>query len=145
MTTLHEQFLRGHQRTVEHASNRRFGIVVGAVFFLIGAVRLYLHGQIGALDAILMLAGLALVVAALIAPDVLLPLNRAWAALGHLLHRVINPIALAVMFIGAIVPTGLIIRILGVDPMSRRLDKNADYWRKRTTPRSTASSLKQPF
>jgi len=120
-------------------------MVVGGIFFLIGAVRAGLHGQIGMLNAAFALMGLALMTAAMIAPDLLLPLNRAWAALGLLLHRLISPVALFVMYVGAIVPTGLIMRAFGADPMDRRLDRSADYWRKRTTPRSTARSLKQPF
>jgi hypothetical protein len=145
MSDLHEQFSRGHHSAVEHTSNRRFGLVVGGIFFLIGAVRAYLTGHISGFDATLALLGLALVAAALVAPDLLRPLNRAWAALGLLLHKVINPVALAVMFVVAIIPTGLMLRAFGKDPMARRLDRNADYWCKRTTPRSTADSLKHPF
>lgn len=144
MTELHEQFSRSHQK-VRHASDRRFGVVVGAIFFLIGSVRAYLHGQIGGFDATLALAGMALVALALSAPDVLRPLNRAWTALGLLLHTIVNPLALAVMFAVAIVPTGLIMRAFGKDPMARRLDPNEDYWCKRTTPGSTVDSLKRPF
>jgi hypothetical protein len=144
MTDLHEQFFRGHQK-VQHANNRRFGLVVGGIVFLIGAVRVYFLGEIGGLDATLGLIGLALMVGALLAPDALQPLNRAWAGLGLVLHKVINPVVLAAMFILAILPTGLIMRALRVDPMARRLGRNEDYWRRRTKPASTAESLKQPF
>jgi hypothetical protein len=48
MLELHEQFSRGHQK-VEHASNRRFGLVVGAIFLLIGCIRAYIYGRFGSM------------------------------------------------------------------------------------------------
>ena len=144
MTDLHEQFSRGHQK-VEHASNRRFGLIIGAIVFLIGAVRVWLFGTFAGIDIALLLIGIALMAAGATVPDVLQPLNRAWGLLGLALHKVMNPVVLGLMFVIAILPTGLIMRALGKDPMARRLGQNEDYWRKRTTSGSTADSLKQPF
>ena len=40
------------------------------------------------------------------------PLNRAWLVLGLLLHRVVNPVIMAVMFYGAILPKASLLRAL---------------------------------
>jgi hypothetical protein len=144
MLELHEQFSRGHQK-VEHASNRRFGLVVGAIVLLIGCIRAYIYDNFGTLDGTLAASGIALMVAAVVWPSGLSPLNHAWSRLGLLLHKVTNPLILGLMFAVAIVPTGLIMRAFGSDPMARRLDAHEDYWTKRSTPGSTSETLQQPF
>ena len=67
-----------------------------------------------------MAIGLVLIAAALIKPDVLEGANRGWMKLGLLLHKVTNPIFLGAMYVIAIVPTGLMMRAFGVDPMGMR-------------------------
>ncbi len=140
---LHEEFSREH--AVEAASNKRFGLIVGGIAFVFGCVRAYLHGEVGWLAAGLMVIGAALVLAALIKPDVLDPLNRGWAKLGLLLHKITNPIFLGGMYVVAIVPTGLLMRAFGVDPMGTRRPRGSTFWIARKQGGSTAQSLEKPF
>lgn len=139
---LHEQFVRQYE--VEGSSNRRFGWVVGGLLLLFGCVRMYLHG-IGPFSGALASAGLILAAAAALRPEILGPANRAWAKLGLLLHKITNPVFLGLMFGGAIVPTGLIMRAFGADPMGQRRRDQETYWRKRNATGSTVKSLEQPF
>ena len=139
---LHEEFSREH--AVEAASNKRFGLVVGSIAVAFGCLRVWLHGEVGWFSGILIAVGLLLVIAALIKPDVLEPANRAWAKLGLLLHKVTNPIFLGGMYVIAIVPTGLMMRAFGVDPMGLRR-RGKSYWIARGKSGSTAQSLEQPF
>ena len=44
-TGLHEEFSRDYE--VEAASNKRFGLVVGAILLVFGAIRAWLHGEVG--------------------------------------------------------------------------------------------------
>lgn len=77
------------------------------------------------------LLGVAAVFAGLAAasPRALRPLNIAWTRLGLLIGRVTNPVLLAIVFYGAVVPTGLIMRAVGRDPMRRKRDpRAASYW-----------------
>jgi len=46
VTGLHEEFAR--EERIAPASNRRFGLVVGAILLAIGCVRAWLHGEFGA-------------------------------------------------------------------------------------------------
>jgi hypothetical protein len=142
-TGLHEEFSREH--AVEAASNKRFGLVVGAILLVFGCVRAWLHGEVGWFAGLLGGVGLVLVLAGLIKPEVLEPLNRGWAKLGLLLHKVTNPIFLGGMYAIAIVPTGLLMRAFGVDPMGLRRERKDTFWIARGKGGSTAQSLEKPF
>jgi len=139
----HEQYIREY--VIETASNRRFGLVVGGIFLLIGSIRAYLHWEIGWLAAILAAIGLILMLAAVTMPDALTPANRGWMKLGLLLHKITNPVFLGLMFVLAILPTGLAMRAFGKDPMARKLGKEERYWVKRKTTTSSSETLAQPF
>ena len=140
---LHEEFSREH--AVEAASNKRFGLVVGGIALLFGCVRTWWHAEIGLLSGVLMATGLVLIVAALIKPDVLEGAHRGWMKLGLMLHKVTNPIFLGGMYAIAIVPTGLLMRVFGVDPMGLRRPRGGTFWIARGKGSSSAESLEKPF
>jgi hypothetical protein len=140
---LHEEFSREH--AVEAASNKRFGLVVGGIALLFGCVRSWWHSEVGLLSGALMAIGFVLIAAALIRPDVLEGAHRGWMKLGLLLHKVTNPIFLGGMYAIAIVPTGLMMRAFGVDPMGQRRPRGDTYWIARDKGGSTAQSLEKPF
>lgn len=140
---LHEEFSRDY--AVEAASNKRFGLVVGTILLLFGCVRAYLHGEIGWFSGLLGGVGLVLILAALVRPDALEPANRGWNKLGLVLHKVTNPIFLGGMYVIAIVPTGLLMRAFGIDPMGLRRPRKDTYWIARGKSGSTAQSLEKPF
>ena len=140
---LHEEFSREH--AVQASSNKRFGLVVGGIAFLFGCVRAWWHSEVGLLGGVLIAVGLVLIIAALIKPDMLERAHRGWMKLGLLLHKVTNPIFLGGMYAIAIVPTGLMMRAFGVDPMGRRRPRGDSYWIAREKGGSTAQSLERPF
>jgi hypothetical protein len=48
--------------------------------------------------------------------------------------RVVMTLGLLVLFLVVFVPSGLLLRIVGADPLSRRWDPRASsYWRSRST------------
>ena len=140
---LHEEFSREH--AVEASSNKRFGLVVGGIGLLFGCVRTWWHSEVGLLSGVLMVTGIVLIMAALIKPDLLEGANRGWMKLGLLLHKVTNPIFLGGMYVIAIVPTGLMMRAFGVDPMGQRRPRGNTFWIARDRSGSTAQSLEKPF
>jgi len=140
---LHEEYSREH--AVEAASNKRFGVVVGAIALVFGCARALWHGEISPFSGALIAIGLVLIVAALIKPDVLEGANRGWMNLGLMLHKVTNPIFLGAMYGIAIVPTGLMMRLFGVDPMGMRRARGNSFWIARQKGGSTAESLEKPF
>ena len=143
MSDLHEDLHRNDP--VEGGSNRAFGLTVGGILLLIAAGRALLGG-ISWLEASCALAGLLLVGVGAIAPDRLGPLNRLWTKLGVLLAKLVSPVALGLIYVLGIVPTGLIIRLLGKDPLRLRFDPaTADYWVRRIPPGPDPKTMSQQF
>jgi hypothetical protein len=137
----HESFNRDDD--VRGSSNRSFGFVFAVVFAIIGLFPLLFGGGVRtwALAVAAVFAAIALAF-----PAALAPLNRIWLKFGLLLHRVVNPIMLGIMFYAVITPTGLIMRAFGKDPLRLRFEKNADtYWIARTPPGPAPESLRDQF
>ena len=109
-------------------SNRNFGYTVGCVLLLIAAYTMY---KTGPGWFIYVAAGTAsvLVTLATVAPGLLAVPNRLWMGLGHLLFRVVNPVIMVLMYAVCFIPVGLVLRLVGHDPLKRRFDATAaSYW-----------------
>ena len=66
--------------------------------------------------------------------------------LGLLLHRIVSPVIMALLFYGTILPIGLLMRLTGKDPLRRKLDKNAaSYWLPRSDARPPSEAMRQQF
>jgi hypothetical protein len=77
---------------------------------------------------------------------VLLPFNAVWFRLGLVLHHVVNPIIMFVIYWVAVVPTGLVMRAVGKDPLRLRIDRSlATYWLARQPPGPAAGSMRKQF
>ena len=57
--------------------------------------------------------GAAFLLVAWLWPAALAPLNRVWTRFGLLLHRIVSPVVLGVMFFVVITPMGLVMRAAG--------------------------------
>lgn len=111
---------------IKMGSERSFGLVFAA-FFLIVALWPLWHGSPVRLWAL----GIAIVFLALavIYPAALRPLNTAWFKFGLWISRFTTPIVMVVVFVIAVVPTGLLMRLFGKDPMRRKIDRASEsYW-----------------
>ena len=127
-------------RKVVAGSNRSFGLVF-AGFFAIVALLPATHGAPIRWWAIAV--ALAFAAVAFIAPRLLHPFNRAWTAFGLLLHHVVSPVILALMFYGAILPMALLLRALGKDILRLKREPQATtYWIARD-PAAPGSMSKQ--
>jgi hypothetical protein len=66
--------------------------------------------------------------------------------LGMLLHRIVSPIALGIMFFLVITPMGLLMRALGKDPLRLRLRPDeGSYWIDRRPPGPAPETMKDQF
>jgi hypothetical protein len=91
--------------------------------------------------------GVAVVLSALgmMAPGVLKPVNLIWFRLGMLLHRIVNPIIMLLMFAVFFVPAGYIMR-LWHDPLrSVRASDSPTYWIARESGAERAGSMTDQF
>ena len=95
---------------------------------------------------------LALAIAALFAAvtllraELLAPLKRAWMKLGELLHHVVSPIVLGLIFFGVFAPVGIVMRWFGRDAMCRSWDEAAPtYWVRREPAGPADDSFKNLY
>jgi hypothetical protein len=116
----HEEFDRPE---LPLPSDRSTGLVFAAVA---GIVAYLWRTDALVYNAALWTAG-ALVAISLIVPIVIRPLNIAWVRFGILLSKVMNPIVMMVLFLIAIVPTGLLMQ-LRYDPLRRKRPQQDSYW-----------------
>src|SRR5262245_23347122 len=137
----HESFHR--EANVKGSSDRSFGLVFAAFFAIVAALPLLFGAPLRWWA--LAVAGLFLLLA-LVAPAALAPLNRLWTKFGLLLHRVMSPVVLGVMFFLVITPIGLLMRLLGKDLLRLKFDRAAgSYWISREPPGPPPESLKDQF
>ncbi|MBE0532455.1 MAG: hypothetical protein IH626_16645 [Rhodospirillales bacterium] len=137
----HENLKRGE--TVEVGSERSFGIVFAVVFAIIGLFPLV--GDGGVRIWALAVAG-GILLAALAAPRLLRPANRLWFRFGGLLHRIVTPLILGLIFFSTVTPTGWLMRLFGKDPMNLRFEPEApSYWIRRDPPGPAPDSMKYQF
>ena len=137
----HESFDR--EERVQSSSNRAFGFVFAAVFLIIGVLPIFFGGT-WRLWSLGLSAGF--LAAAILAPALLAPLNRLWTHFGLLLHRVVSPIVLGIMFFLVVTPMGLLMRAFGKDPLRLRSEKSrSSYWIDRNPPGPAPDTLNNQF
>ncbi len=123
--------------------DRAFGLVFAALFAIIAVLPLWGGGRVRAWS---LAVAAAFTAVAFAAPRLLAPLNRAWTAFGNLLHRIVSPIALGILFFGVVAPTGALMRLFGKDPLRLKRDGAArTYWIDRQPPGPAADSLRDQF
>jgi Saxitoxin biosynthesis operon protein SxtJ len=111
------------------SSDRSFGFVFAVVFCIIGCWPL-LYGEPLRWWALAVAAVFA--VLALIRPQLLHLLNLAWLAFGRLLHRIVSPLVMGMLFFAAVTPTGWLMRLRGRDILSlKRRPELKTYWIRR--------------
>jgi len=126
--------------SIEQPKPRSFGFVFSVVFLILALYPLTnsegLHIWALTLSAIFLLL-------ALVAPNVLTHPNKLWFKFGILLGSIISPIVMVLVYFIAVLPTGLIMRMLGKDLLKQKFDKNVkSYWIERS---ETIGSMKNQF
>jgi hypothetical protein len=119
---------RGVSARLTAAEGRKFGLLVGGAFLLLGAVFWWRTWLIGAVTAVVL--GSSLIAAGLAAPTRLGPVYRGWMAFAVAISKVTTPILMGLIYFLVLTPTGLIARLLGHRPLSRPLGA-ANYWQSR--------------
>ncbi|MCA1907020.1 MAG: SxtJ family membrane protein [Magnetospirillum sp.] len=134
---------QGHSGPVQMGSERSFGLVFAAVFAIIALWPLKSGG-----DPRLWAVGVAsaFLVVAVVAPKALKPLNLVWFKFGLLLHKVMTPLIMGLLFFVTVTPIGLLMRATGKDPMRLKRDPAAtSYWITRDPPGPAPASMKNQF
>ena len=110
---------------------RKFGLVVGGVWLVLGGVATLRHHRGIATQACLA-AGAALVMLALLAPRALIPVERVWMRLAAILGWINARVLLSALFVLVFVPLALMRRLLGKDSLDRAFEpQRTSYWHDR--------------
>jgi hypothetical protein len=137
----HEDYTRVEE--AKGGSERSLGVVFAVVFLVIGLWPVL--GGAGVRPWALGLAAL-FALAAVVRPAVLAPVNRAWTRLGGLLHRVVTPLVMGLLFFATVTPTALIMRVFGKHPLPLRFDRKAKtYWIERHPPGPAPETMRNQF
>ncbi len=121
---------------------RRFGLLLGALLAAIfGGIPLLRHHSTPVWPWVI---GAVLWLGALLAPTALGYLHRGWARLSGALGWINTRVILSLLYAIAVVPIGLVMRLVGRDPMVRKFDPTLESYRIPSKQRSP-SHLERPF
>lgn len=129
--------------TFKDSPERSFGTVFSLFFFAIAMWPLF-HGYLPRIWA-LGLAG-AILVLTLLWPAALNLPNRLWLKFGLLLHSIVSPVALGILYYGMFTPMGLIMRLFGKRLLAVSFDRKASsYWIRRESSGPASDSMTNQF
>lgn len=106
---------------------RQFGLVVGGVFSVIGLWPVVFRGESPRLWA--MILGSLLIALGAMVPQTLKQVHHVWMKIGHVLGSINTRIILGIVYYLLITPMGIVMRLMGKDPMLRALGENVDTYR----------------
>lgn len=137
----HEQL--GAEIEAKAGSDRSFGFVFAAFCAIVGGYQLWQgHASFWGWTGV----AAAFATVSVTVPALLRPLNILWFKFGMLLHHIVSPIILGLMFFAVFTPIGWWLRIIGSRPLHLRFDRQAkSYWVKRTPPGPPPESYPNQF
>lgn len=123
--------------------NRMFGLIMAGGLGVIALVRFVL---VGVVTWWLIVPVVLFFISGLLAPMLLAPIRTAWMKFAALLGYVNSRILLTVVFIGLIMPTALVLRLLGRQPIRRGFRVGGEsYWRRRTADEFLPERMERQF
>lgn len=124
------------------SQGRRFGLTVGAAFLVFASVAWW-RGHPATASVLGSLGGL-LVLAGVLVPRQLDPVERAWMSLAHAISKVTTPIVMGAMYLLVVSPMAFLRRTLGGNPLVH-VEKNRSYWHSRPEGSRRSRSLSRQF
>ena len=122
---------------------RKFGLMVGGVFLLLGLLFLARHPN---RTPYFVWPGGILMIAGAIIPRAIKWIYIAWMSVAFVLGFVMAHVILALLFFLIITPLGLIARLSGKDFLSLKLDRSAkSYWIPRVKKTKTTEDYERQF
>lgn len=120
---------------------RNFGITIGSVLLIIGALLFWFEKSAW---VFLLIIGLILILSAFLFPIILKPLNKLWMILAIILGWIMTRVILIILFYIILTPIGLVAKIFKKDFLNLKISKNQNtYWEKRELKNDLANYEKQ--
>jgi len=131
---LHENFTA--RDDVKAGSERSLGLIFAVVFIIVALLPLLtISDQPGSLRLWALFIAAFFAITAPTMPRLLALPNKLWFRFGLLLHKIVNPLIMGMLFFLTVTPIGLIMRSLCKTPLKLRFDKSAEsYWIPRAPP-----------
>jgi hypothetical protein len=120
----------------------KFALTVGGAFLVLALFFRWRERESAAV--VLATIGGVLVLAGLVMPTRMGPVQAAWMALGHAIGRVTTPIILGILYFGLLTPMGLLRRTFGGNPI-RHDESSGSFWIDRARTGSGRSDLTHQF
>ncbi len=124
------------------AEGRKFAFPVGAAFAVIGAVAMWRGHE--TVSYVLWSVSGVLVLAGILIPGKLGPVYRAWMGFALLISKVTTPIFMGITYFLVLAPTGLIMRLLGRNPVVHK-PRDGGFWVPRPEGPKRRSDLTRQF
>jgi hypothetical protein len=124
------------------AEGRKFGFTVGLAFLALGAL-LWWRGK-HRTSMVFAAIGGTLVLAALVVPTALGPVERAWMGLAHAISKVTTPVFMGIVYFLVITPMGLVRRALGKSPIFPR-QRAESRWEDHVPATAVGESMERQF
>ena len=121
-------------------TNRRFGLILVSACIILYA----LGFRYGSGHLTWLIAAALLLLITLLMPRVLQPLKDLWMKLGGLLHKVVSPVLLSLFYFLGVMPIGLIMKMLRMDPLRLKPNKTT-YWIERKPPGPEPKTMAELF
>lgn len=80
----------------------------------------------------------------LVAPNTLRPFYRLWMRFGFIMNSIMTRIVLGIVFFIALLPYGLVFRLLGKDPMHRKWNHDSHSYRV-ASYKSSSTHMEKPY
>lgn len=129
--------------TEEHEQLKSFGLIAGlAVAIVFGLFLPWLFDH--AFPRWPWIVTTVLWFSALVRPQVLKPVSRTWLTIGEWLGWFNTRVLLGLIYYTVFLIAGLIMRVIGKDPMARELDRSADSYRVESSARPK-NHVEEPF
>src|SRR5262245_26581714 len=121
---------------------RKFGLVVGSIFGLVGIWPALILGNAFRFWALVL--AVVLIVPALVVPRSLAQIHQSWMGVAHVLAWINTRMIMGIAFVVFFIPFGLVMRLVGKDPMRRRFERDLETYRVKKYSRP-ASHMNRQF
>ena len=128
---------------LDRSGLRQFGITTGVIVAVLFGVFFPWLLEAGFVLWPWVLCGL-LALMGLVAPMSLRPVYKIWMRFGLMMSRFTTPLIMGLVFFLVITPVALVMKIMGRDPMKRKLAHDQTTYRV-TSSRSARERLERPF
>jgi Saxitoxin biosynthesis operon protein SxtJ len=130
-------------RKIDRVGLRQFGLLVGSIIAVVFGVLFPLLRRYSSPPWVWVISAI-LISLALVAPSALRPIYQIWMRIGETIGAIETRIILGLIFYGLVTPMGIVMRLWGHDPMSRKLATHQGSYRQACEVKP-ANSLENPY